>query len=106
MARIKAATKPATRLADLRNVGKAALADFALLGITTLPQLAAQDADRLYVRLCEISSQRHDPCVHDVFTATIHQACTGEAADWWTHTGARKARQFAGTFPPIPMRSR
>jgi hypothetical protein len=89
-------------LARLRNVGKAALADFEILGISTISQLAAQDADALYVRLCETTRQRHDPCVHDVFTAAIHQAKTGEAVNWWTYTPARKARQAAGIFPKAP----
>jgi nucleotidyltransferase/DNA polymerase involved in DNA repair len=79
-------------LARLRNVGKACLADFHLLGIRTVEQLAAQDADHLYGRLCELTKQRQDPCVHDVLAATIHQAKTGEALNWWAFTAARKAR--------------
>ncbi len=90
-------------LARLRNVGKAALADFELLGIATVSQLARADADTLYVRLCEITRQRHDPCVHDVFTATIHQAKTGEAVNWWAYTPARKFRQASGAFPRAPF---
>ncbi len=81
------------------NVGKAALADFKLLGISTVGELATKDADALYVQLCEITRQRHDPCVHDVFTAAIHQAKTGEAVNWWNYTPARKLRQAAGLFP-------
>ena len=51
----------------LRNVGPATLADLKLLSITTMTQLATQDADRLPLRLCEKTSWRHDPCVHHVF---------------------------------------
>lgn len=83
-------------LARLRNVGKAALADFSLLGVTSISQLADQDADSLYIRLCQATGRRHDPCVHDVFAAAIHQAKTGEALDWWAFTKTRKAR---GDFP-------
>ena len=86
-------------LAKLRNMGKATLADFRLLGIATIGELAVQDADALYIRLCETTSKRHDPCVHDVLTATIHEARTGEALDWWACTPARKVRQAKGTFP-------
>ena len=94
-------------LAKLRNVGPATLSDFKLLGITTLAHLAAQDADRLYLRLCEQTACRHDPCVHDVFAATIHQARTGEAVNWWNYTPARKLRQTAGDFPqPAPPTDR
>lgn len=93
-------TQKGTRcLADLRNIGKAALADFAVLGIETVPQLAEQEPDTLYLALCQKTRQRHDPCVHDVFAAAIHQARTGEARDWWRFTPQRKSRQQDGTFP-------
>ena len=62
------------QLLDLRNIGKAMLADFTLLGITTVQQLAKQDADELYARLCIMTASRHDPCVHDTFAAAIHQS--------------------------------
>lgn len=87
-------------LAALRNIGKAMLADFRILGIDSVGQLAEQDADDLYVRLCVLTGQRHDPCVHDTFAAAIHEARTGEARDWWTFSPARKARQANGDFPP------
>lgn len=87
------------QLTRLRNVGKAALADFDLLGVTSVRQLAEQDADALYLRLCAATGRRHDPCVHDVFAAAIHQAKTGEALNWWAFTPARKARQASGGFP-------
>ena len=86
-------------LSALRNVGKATLADFQLLGIATVSDLATRDADALYVELERITGGRQDPCVHDVFAATIHEASTGEAKDWWDFTPARKARQGAGSFP-------
>ena len=79
-------------LAALRNVGPATLADFALLGIVTLDQLAAAEPDGLYQELQRLTGSRQDPCVWDVFAATIHQARTGEARDWWAFTAVRKAR--------------
>ena len=88
-------------LSELRNIGKAMLADFALLGITSVQQLAKQDADELYARLCIMTAARHDLCVHDTFAAAIHQAKTGEALNWWAFTPLRKERQQAGTFPSI-----
>ena len=91
------------RAAKLRNVGPATLADFERLGITTINQLARQDADALYLRICEETARRHDPCVHDVFAAAIHQAQTGEAVNWWAYSAARKQRQAAGDFP-VPAR--
>lgn len=85
-------------LAALRNIGKAMLKDFALLGVTSVEQLAHEEPDSLYLRLCMLTGTRHDPCVHDTFAAAIHQAKTGEALNWWAFTPARKARQKAGTF--------
>ncbi|MCP5470173.1 MAG: TfoX/Sxy family DNA transformation protein [Chlamydiales bacterium] len=80
------------RLQDLKNVGKAMLADLRALSIESVEQLAAQDPDELYARLQEITGQKHDPCVWDVFAAIIHQAKTGEATPWWEWTPKRKAR--------------
>jgi hypothetical protein len=42
--------------AKLRNIGPATLADFNVLGITTIGELAQQDADTLYLRICEENS--------------------------------------------------
>lgn len=97
--KISGKQKPPPSLAELRNIGKAMLADFEMLGITSVEQLATQDADELYFRLGHITGSRQDPCVHDTFAAAIHQARTGEALNWWAFTPQRKARQRAKTFP-------
>jgi nucleotidyltransferase/DNA polymerase involved in DNA repair len=94
-----AAARDCRPLSALRNVGKATLADFQLLGIATVGDLATRDADELYLALERITGGRQDPCVHDVFAPTIHEASTGEAKNWWAFTPARKARQAAGSFP-------
>jgi hypothetical protein len=83
----------------LRNIGPATRADLALLGITSVEQLALCDADALYVELQVRTARHHDPCVWDVFAAAIHQARTGEPRDWWTFTPDRKRRQALGEFP-------
>lgn len=85
-------------LSDLRNVGTATLADFAVLGIKSVEQLSACNPDNLYRDLQILTAQRHDPCVWDVFAAAIHQAQTGEAQNWWVFTPIRKARVAAGDF--------
>ena len=85
-------------LLALMNVGRAMREDFTRLGINTVADLARQDADSLYRELNRISGCRHDPCVWDVFAATIHQARTGQATPWWQWTAERKARQAAGSF--------
>jgi hypothetical protein len=85
-------------LSHLRNVGPAALSDFALLGIETVAQLAECAPDTLYHELQIRTGQRQDPCVWDVFAATIHQARTGEALNWWAFTAARKAHFAEGAI--------
>jgi len=82
----------------VRNIGPAARADLAILGITTIEQLAASDPDQLYASLQVKTARKHDPCVWDVFAAAIHQARTGEPRDWWTFTSERKRRQALGQF--------
>jgi hypothetical protein len=84
--------KPAQHLRDLRNVGKATLADFAILEIETVAQLAQCNPDHLFRDLQRRTGKRHDLCMWDVFAAAIHQARTGEAKNWWTFTAIRKAR--------------
>ena len=56
---------------SLRDVGPAARADLAVLGITNLEQLVASDPDHLYVELQARTARRHDPCVWDVFAAAL-----------------------------------
>ena len=87
------------RLADLRNVGKAALADFAALGIDSVVQLATCEAGELFEKLRQLSGGRQDPCVWDVFAAAIHEARTGEARNWWDFTAERKQLQAQNRFP-------
>ncbi len=81
-----------SELLSLKNVGKATLEDFELLGIKTIDELAGQDPDELYERLQKITCSKQDPCVWDVFAATIHEAKTGEKLPWWHFTKIRKSR--------------
>jgi pathogenicity locus Cdd1 protein len=81
---------PDPPLATLRNIGKAALADLELLGVSTCAELALSEPDELFARLQEKTGMLHDPCVHDVLAAAIHECRSGEAIDWWHFTHARK----------------
>ena len=83
-------TKP-RELGDLANVGPATLRDFHTLGIRTIAQLARQDAFKLYDRLCRRTGKRHDPCVIDVFMATIAQSRGAAPQPWWKFTARRKS---------------
>lgn len=84
------------RLRDLKNVGKAALKDFEILGIHSLEDLKTQDPTHLFNELERKTKARHDPCVWDVFAAAIHEAQTGEATLWWSWTEKRKELQRLG----------
>lgn len=89
---------PAKELQDLKNVGKATLADLSLLGIGSVKELALQDATELFHRMEKKTGKRQDPCVWDVFAAIIHEAKTGKPTVWWDWTVKRKALQKAGKF--------
>lgn len=86
-------------LADLSGVGPAMLADFRLLRIDTVEQLATQDGRALYDRLCELTNSRQDPCVEDVFRCAVAQArdphLPAEQRQWWWWSRQRKATQSA-----------
>ena len=49
-------------LTDLPNIGPAMARDLRLLGFEHPGQLAGQDPQRLYDRLCELTETRQDPC--------------------------------------------
>jgi nucleotidyltransferase/DNA polymerase involved in DNA repair len=94
----------ASELGRLRNIGKAMVKDFELLGITSVKQLARCDADKLYARIQELTHTRHDPCVWDTYAAAIHQAKTGEALPWWDFTKVRKEREAMRVSLSLPRR--
>ena len=81
-------------LSNLTSVGPAMLRDFQLLGVKTVAQLAREEPDELYERLCSVTGKRQDPCVHDVFTAAIAQARNPDLPpaqrQWWYWSGERK----------------
>ena len=83
------------KLTDLPNIGKASAADLVLLGIEQPADLLGQDPYAMYYRLCEITGQRHDLCVIDVFIS-ITRFINGDAAKpWWAYTAERKAALLA-----------
>ncbi|NBO24449.1 MAG: Mitomycin resistance protein mcrB [Chlamydiae bacterium] len=84
------------RLSDLKNVGKATLADLILLGIHSVEELSHQDPTFLFHELERRTKHRQDPCVWDVFAAIIHEAATGEQSNWWDWTSKRKTLQKGG----------
>lgn len=85
-------------LLTLNNIGPAAYQDLLRLGICTIAELAQADPDDLYLKLQKITDQSQDPCVWDVFAATIYEAQTHIPQRWWAWTPIRKKRQSQGVF--------
>jgi len=94
-----AAAASEVQLKDLRGIGKRMLEDFELLGVKSVPQLKAQDAQELYDRMCRLTGTRQDPCVLDTYRCAIAQArnpnLPEEQKDWWYWSRLRKAKQRA-----------
>lgn len=88
------------RLKDLVSVGPAMLGDFGLLGIYSVAQLARQNPEKLYGRLCAKTGQPADICCLDVFNAAVAQARDSglprEQRNWWYWSRQRKARDARG----------
>ena len=83
------------KLADLSGIGKAMLADFALLQIRSVDELASADPDRLFTDLCRLTNSRQDPCVLDTFRCAVAQArnprLPKDQRNWWYWSRMRKA---------------
>lgn len=81
-------------LADLVSIGPAMLRDFEMLGVKSVAQLAGEEPEELYQRLCRITGQRQDPCVLDTFSAAVAQArdpgLPPQQAQWWYWSRKRK----------------
>ena len=76
-------------------MGKATLADFRLLGVSSVAALAARDPRELYVRLCRLKGVSVDICQYDLFCCAVAQACDPylppEQCDWFWWSRRRKA---------------
>lgn len=81
-----------SRLVDLPNIGKAMANDLQMIGIDHPGKLIGKDPFDLYEELCDISGQRIDPCVIDVFISVVHFMEGGDPLPWWSFTKDRKKR--------------
>lgn len=89
------ATAETRSLADLKSVGKASLADFRLLGVHSVADLAKADPRELYERLCRLQGVTVDICQYDLFRCAVAQArdphLPPEQRDWFWWSRRRKA---------------
>jgi Pathogenicity locus len=85
---------PQRRLQDLVSVGPAMLRDFELLRIRSISQLACQNPEKMYEKLCRLTGQRIDVCCLDSFQAAVAQArnplLPAEKCQWWYWSRLRK----------------
>jgi hypothetical protein len=81
-------------LGDLISIGPAMLRDFEILGVRSVTQLARQNPERLYQKLCRVAPQHQDICCLDVFRAAVAQArdpqLPVEQCQWWYWSRQRK----------------
>ena len=79
-------------LQEIPNIGPSLAADLRRLGIDRPAQLAGQDPLRLYRGLCDITHERQDPCVLDVFISAVRFMEGSPARPWWYYTAERKRK--------------
>ncbi len=72
------------------------LRDFELLKIGSVEQLARQNPQRMYEKLCRRMGMRVDICCLDVFCAAVAQArnprLAAEKCQWWWWSRRRKKK--------------
>src|SRR5690348_784652 len=90
---IDATPEVTRRLQQIPNVGPTIAADLIRLGVTCVEDLAGRDPNALYEQLCALDGARHDPCVHDTFTAIVSFANGEPAQPWWIFSRRRKERE-------------
>lgn len=80
----------ALHLQQIPNIGPAMVRDFHLLGIRQCSDLIGKNPYALYEKLCELTAQRHDPCVIDTFISAVRFMEGAPALPWWHYTEERK----------------
>ena len=79
-------------LQEIPNIGPSLAADLRRIGINHPAQLAGHDPHRLYRTLCDVTRERQDPCVLDVFISAVRFMEGAPARPWWYYTEERKRR--------------
>ncbi len=85
------------KLEQIPNVGPATAGDLRQIGIKTPSDLCGKDPYALYDTLCRKTGVRHDPCVIDVFIASVRFMEGAPAAPWWAYTAERKRTLESGS---------
>ena len=82
-------------LEDIPNIGPAVAADLRQLGITLPAELPGRDPYAMYEDLCQLTGQRHDPCLLDTFIAAVRFMEGAPKKPWWKYTAERKREMAA-----------
>lgn len=77
-------------LEALPNIGSAIARDFQLIGVEHPRQLIGKEPILLFEELCQITGQKHDPCVLDVFMSAVDFMEGGKPKVWQEFTSERK----------------
>ena len=77
---------------DIPNVGKAIEKDFILIGLKEPIELVNKDPYLMYKELCDVTQQRYDPCVIDIFISAVNYMKGGPPKKWWEFTKERKTK--------------
>ncbi|MCW8933898.1 MAG: helix-hairpin-helix domain-containing protein [Gammaproteobacteria bacterium] len=81
-----------TSFQDIPNVGKAIEKYFILIGLEEPVELINKDPYLMYNELCDITQQKLDPCVIDIFISAVNYMKGGPPEKWWKFTQQRKAK--------------
>lgn len=79
-----------SRFEEIINVGPATTRDFKQMGYKKPQDLIGQTPLRLYQKLCRMNGKFYDPCVLDVFMATVDYMNGNRPRQWWDYTAERK----------------
>ena len=63
---------------------------FNIIGISIPKQLIGKDPYKMYNELCNVTNQKYDPCVIDIFISTVKYMEGGSSRKWWEFTEERK----------------
>ena len=77
-------------LQQIPNIGKAIEKELNVIGIDLPGQLIGKDPYEMYNELCNMTHQKQDPCLLDVFISAVSYMEGGPAKKWWEFTEERK----------------
>jgi hypothetical protein len=58
-------------------------------------ELLGRDPYAMYEDLCQLTGQRHDPCLLDTFIAAVRFMEGAPKKPWWKYTAERKREMAA-----------